>query len=610
MNKARRAGGSSRTSPMSRPGGPGGPSSPMGPSASSQSPPAPPTATEAKAGEAKPETEKPAAEKTPPVVAIDFEGIHDRIRRITIPDSFESGLLWSPDSKKLAFNATVDGKRGVYSIEFPDNLRPTSLTTSPGTSATWLSEGNQIVWLISGTPTSTSPGGRTSTYSFSAAQEVNRGERFRACFDQCWRTMRDRFYDNRLGNKNWDEIRRKYSDAAAASVDELQLATVVSLMLGELNGSHLGFTPMRSGGSDPDLELLLGDPSFDSLALWRDGEPDPEPTPPAPPRGPSSWRPTTAHLGLRFDPDHKGPGLKVRDVISGSPASKQASLVKAGELVLTIDGVTVDPAYDLTQILNGRLDRDLRLTVRDAKGTERQVTIRPVTYGSVTNTLYDEWVAATRKKVEEASQGKLGYLHIRAMSDPSFVKFDEDLYFAGAGKDGLIIDVRENGGGSIADHLLTALTQPVHAITLGRSGGPGYPQDRKIYATWNKPIIVLCNQNSFSNAEIFSHAVKTLKRGKLVGVPTAGGVISTGAARIMDMGMIRTPGRGWYLPDSGEDMELNGAVPDFVLWPEPGQMPKGEDIQLAKAIEVLAADVKAWKERPQPTLRKASERVK
>ena len=119
---------------------------------------------------------------------------------------------------------------------------------------------------------------------------------------------------------------------------------------------------------------------------------------------------------------------------------------------------------------------------------------------------------------------------------------------------------------------------------------------------------MLCNQNSFSNAEIFIHAIKTLKRGQLVGVPTAGGVISTGAAFIMDVGVIRVPFRGWFLRNSGEDMELNGAVPDHILWPQPGQMPRGEDVQLTKAIEVLQGDVRAWKQRPRPALRKATER--
>jgi tricorn protease len=194
------------------------------------------------------------------------------------------------------------------------------------------------------------------------------------------------------------------------------------------------------------------------------------------------------------------------------------------------------------------------------------------------------------------------------MDMPSFRKFEEELYDAGAGKEGLVIDVRENGGGSTADHLLTALTQPRHAVAVPRGGGPGYPQDRTVYATWDKPIVVLCNQNSFSNAEIFSHAIKTLKRGKLVGVPTAGGVISTGGTAIMDVGFLRMPFRGWFVIDSGEDMERSGAVPDMVVWPAPGDAARGKDPQIEKAVEVLADEVKAWKERPQPKLKKASER--
>src|SRR5438067_9941922 len=173
--------------------------------------------------------------------------------------------------------------------------------------------------------------------------------------------------------------------------------------------------------------------------------------------------------------------------------------------------------------------------------------------------------------VDRLSKGTLGYLHIAAMDMTSFYKFEEQLYAAGAGKDGLVIDVRENGGGSTTDHLLTALTQPVHAVTIPRGGVPGYPQDRKVYTSWSKPIVVLCNQNSFSNAEIFSHAIKTLNRGRLVGVPTAGGVISTGAAIIMDAGPLRLPFRGCHLVGDGQAMELNGAVPQHVLWPQPGQ---------------------------------------
>src|SRR5947209_6620620 len=255
------------------------------------------------------------------------------------------------------------------------------------------------------------------------------------------------------------------------------------------------------------------------------------------------------------------------------------------------------------------MDRDVILTVKDAAGKERDVTGRPISFVLARSLLYEKWLKDNRKRVEEASKGKLGYLHISAMDMRSFNRFEEELYNAGAGKDGLVIDVRENGGGSTTDHLLTALTQPVHALTIPRGGAPGYPQDRKVYATWTKPIVVLCNQNSFSNAEIFSHAIKTLKRGQLVGVPTAGGVISTGGTAIMDVGFLRMPFRGWFLVNDGADMELNGAVPHHVVWPQPGQLPRGQDAQMEKAVAVLLQDVKAWKDRPQPKLKKASERV-
>jgi tricorn protease len=538
--------------------------------------------------EAKP-AEEPKKPATP--VVIDFEDIHERIRHVSIPNSTEGRPFWSPDSKKLAFSATVEGKAGIYSVEIPDDLKPKLITATLGSQARWLEAGNQIVWLAGGVPASLVPGGKETPYRFRALQEVNWPEKYRAAFDLAWRTMRDNWYDDRLGNRNWDAIRRKYVDMAATSPDNEAFATVVQLMLGELNGSHLGF--------------FAGTPSTDPAT------PPTPPVTPVAPGGPAAggkWSIATAHLGLRFEPGYRGPGLKVKDVIPDGPTDRKISKVAPGEIVVSIDGTTVDPSMDLTKILNGPLQRDIRLSVRGLDGKDRDVILRPIAYTALTNLLYEKWVKDNRRRVDELSKGTLGYLHIRGMNFPSFYRFEEELYSAGAGKQGLVIDVRENGGGSTTDHLLTVLTQPTHAIAVPRGGGPGYPQDRKVYATWSKPIVVLCNQNSFSNAEIFSHAIKTLKRGKLVGVPTAGGVISTGGTSIMDVGFLRLPTRGWFLINDGEDMELNGAVPDVIVWPHPADFSKGVDVQLARAVEILNADVEAERQRPRPKLRKATER--
>ena len=345
-------------------------------------------------------------------------------------------------------------------------------------------------------------------------------------------------------------------------------------MLGELNGSHLGFTMGPAIGAA-------------------------KPTEP---------RDTTAHLGVRFDLSFAGPGLKIRDVLPGGPAEKKRSRLDAGDVVIKIDGVPVDRDTDLTDVLNGPADSEISLSVKGDDGPPRDVTLRPISYVAAQTLLYEHWLNQNRKLVTDASKGQFGYLHISAMAMPNFRKFEEELVSQGAGRDGLVIDVRENPGGSIADHLLTALAQPVHAITVPRGGGPGYPMDRKIYVSWHKPIIVLCNQNSGSNAEIFSHAIKTLKRGQLVGVQTAGAVVSTGAVPVMDVGLLRLPTRGWFTLNDGEDMEKNGAMPHWVIWPQPGTLPQGGDAQLSRAIELLRADVAEWKARLQPKLKLSTDR--
>jgi len=525
--------------------------------------------------EGKDKEEKKDKKKEVPKVVIDFERIHERVRQIEIAGSTERGLFWSPDSKKLGFSAKIDGKEGTYTVEIPDDLKPKLLTEKVGRHPRWLEEGKQIVWLSGGKPASVSEKGEVTTYDFGAKQEVDREAHYRAAFDLAWRHMRDSYYDERLGNRNWDAIRRKYADMAAKAVDAESFGIVVNLMLGELNGSHLGFYS-RGRSSGPER---------------------------------SDWIVSTAHLGVRFDADYKGPGLKVRDILPKGPADHEKSRIEPGEVIRSIDGLNVDPEMDLTKVLNGPLDRDIHLSVENAEEERREVMLRPISYSAVQGLLYEKWIRDNRAKVDEASDGTLGYVHIQGMNWPSFQKLERELYAEGAGKKGLIIDVRNNGGGFTTDHLLTMLCQPSHAITVPRGGVSGYPEDRRVYATWSKPIVVLCNQNSFSNAEIFSHAIKTLKRGKVVGVPTAGGVISTGGTQVMDVGYLRLPFRGWYVLGTGEDMELNGAVPHHVVWNKPGEVPKGKDAQLDKAVKVLLKDVEKWESRPKPQLRKATERT-
>lgn len=519
-------------------------------------------------------------------IQIDFDGLDDRLRRISIGDSYETNLIWSPDSKKLAFQASIDGDRGLYTVEFPDELSPKKLTDSSIQRTTWSEKAGGLLGLVSGKPTKITDAGKSTSYAFNARQTYSRAARNQAAFEEAWRIMRDRWYDPKTGGRNWNAVRRKFADAARDAVDTQSFGEIVQLMLGELNGSHNGFYPTRD-----------------------------EPTPPR-----AAFTDTTAHLGVRFDSEFPGPGLRVQDVLPGGPADRQDSRLNVGDVITMIDGIAIDPEMDLTMVLNGPLDRDVVLTVAPKDKPEgddeesndsetHRVTMRPTTFGAARGQLYEKWLQDNRDSVDELSDGKLGYLHIRSMNMPSFYDFEEQLYRVGYGRDGLVIDVRDNGGGSTTDLLLTALTQPKHAITVPRGGGPGYPQSRMVYAVWQKPIIVLCNQNSFSNAEIFSHAIRNLGRGKLVGVQTAGGVISTGSVRIMDVGTMRMPFRGWFTSVDGKDMELNGALPHYVIWPGPGEIPAGKDRQLEKAVAVLLKECRREaKKNPEPELQYQTER--
>ncbi|MDA8975259.1 S41 family peptidase [Akkermansiaceae bacterium] len=497
-------------------------------------------------GEVKEES-KDEKEEEPPT--IDFTDIHRRIQRIPLSGLSPSHLHWMPDSKYLTFQTNGS----IYRVQAKAGSKPSSFFKGTGTIVRF--KDTDKVYAVSGGRPSYLNRGKLIKYSFSIPFSRNRESYQRIGFRIAWRTIRDQWYDPALNHRDWDQVREKYELLSAQAPTKLAYGRVLNMMLGELNGSHLGYYPTN----------WPGEWSFDE-----------------------SWRSSTAHLGVRLDSANR-----VTFVHPKGPADRPQSQIKIGEQILKIDGKLLRLDTPLTQLLNGRMDRDITLTISSEKGDKKEeceVIIRPISYGQARLLAQNARLDERLKKVGEASDGKLGYLHVARMAWDEFEKFEHHIYERGSGKDGLIIDVRDNGGGFTADHLLTVLTQPLHAYTIPRNGEAGYPQDRHVYASWNKPIVVLCNQNSFSNAEIFSHAVKNLKRGKLVGIPTAGGVISTGSTNILGLGRMRLPFRGWFLPN-GEDMEVHGAEPHFIVDLQPDDLPKGNDHQLTKAIEVLKQEV-------------------
>jgi len=501
--------------------------------------------------EEKSEKDSPDEKKNP----YDFDNVQKRIERIRMRYGNPSSILWSQDSKSIIFSTS--SSKSTYVVEAKEGANAKEWLKAKVSSIRMADDG-KLYCISEGAPAFVKSS-RVTKYPFNIYATQTRIDYQRTVFRHIWRTMRDGFYDEHLNGKNWPGMLTKYEHAAATAPSMKAFDRVIAMLLGELNASHTGF---RSQPWQPQWVKKV------------------------------AYRKEVAHLGALFDQDHKGKGWKVKEILPAGPADQARSKLEVGDVILEINGVEVTPQTPQTEVLLGRITDEINLKAKGANNETKTVNILPISFTQARSLYEESEIEKTSQHIEKISSGRLGYIHIARMMWDEFEQFERHLYENGAGKDGIVIDVRNNGGGFTTDHLLTVLTQPRHAYTIPRNGGPGYPQDRFVYATWDKPIVVLCNQNSFSNAEIFSHAIKSLKRGKLVGVPTAGGVISAGQVNILGAGNLRYPFRGWFIIGSGQDMELNGAQPDHILWPLPGELPNGIDRQADKAVETLLEEIK------------------
>lgn len=512
-----------------------------------------------------PPARKPPAKrpKQPKRLHIDFNGLSERSIRLNTRGIEPERVIWSHDSKALLFQSKNSSNDTLYRIEARPSAKMESFAKHRGLPIRVNPDGS-LMWIVDRSPAVLKKG-KLTRYEIAASTVRDRSAHQRLCFRLIWRTLRDRFYDPSMNGVDWDAMLEKYVETAATAPNSRMFDRCVGMLLGELNASHLTFLSK----------------------LW-----------PTPWESQGAEFQTTRHLGIRFGRNGSHDPLFVRNVIADSPAATTTPPIQPGDTIISINGRSVDGATPIHRFMNGRMDRQIELIVEDAHGKQHRHQIEPISYEKATELAETQVVSDNRKRVEKLSKGKLGYVHIARMFWDEFEEFERHIYAAGHGKDGLIIDIRDNGGGFITDHLLTVLCQPRHAVTIPRNGSPGYPQDRKVYASWHKPLVIVCNQNSYSNAEIFAHAIKTLKRGKLVGVPTAGGVISAARDRILDVGTLRVPFRGWFLPDTGEDMEMNGAIPDVIIWPEPAELVAGQDPQLKTAVTTLLEELASTTQKP------------
>lgn len=395
----------------------------------------------------------------------------------------------------------------------------------------------------------------------SARLNVNYHEESNQIFEEAWKAINDGFYDPNFHGQDWNVLKEIYKPLAMRASTRIDFQNMFNWMLGQVNASHMGF---RSREFREDLQ-----------------------------------RQRTGLLGLEFLPNTNG-SLRVETVVGNMPSDRISSKIQVGDVITAVNGTKLTKNLNVYSVLEGTANEKIYLDLKRGNNSI-EVVIRPKISNRLEN--YTAWVKARKQLTEKYSNGQLGYIHIQGMNWTSFERFERELTAAGLGKKGLVIDVRFNGGGWTTDYLMAVLNVKQHAYTIPRGASNNlnighdkfknhYPfSERLPLASWTKPSIALCNHTSYSNAEIFSHAYKALGLGTLVGEPTFGAVISTGSARLIDGSSVRMPFRGWFVKETGDNMDFVPAVPDIFVLNNPDDKAKNKDTQLKRAVDELLKQI-------------------
>ena len=537
-------------------------------------------------GDGAPPVRRPAARTPPREIKIDWDGLKRRTRQITRMPFPILNYTMTPDSRTLVFVTTEPAGPAtipvIYSIQ-DDGRRLTRITAGQppnegaeggpqggggfggGVSDLNISRDGRTLFFrerdaIYSVPLATPPAagaaaaagaGREAAgrrrINFNVRVRIDHEAEWAEMFDDGWRTMKYRFYDPNMHGMDWDAARAKYRPLVDYVGDRQELLNIINEMIGELNASHTGAAP--------------------------------------PPRGPGGGGVSTSHLGVELEPDAAAGRYRVAYIYEDGPADKDWVRVKVGDYLLAIEGKPVKAGDEYWQLLNTRLNRKVNVTFnsKPAEDGAWNTRIEAISSGAYSQLRYERWVKERRKKVDELSGGRIGYLHIQAMNPPSLRRFEKELREY-RNKEAMIIDQRWNGGGNIEQELLAILVQRQYQIWQPR----GTEATGRPFAGFFGPKVVLQNWRSASNAEMFPAGFRALGLGKVVGTPTMGAVIGTGSYSLIDGSTVRTPGVGVFLADAKHtNMENYGVQPDMLVDNKPEDVLAGRDRQLEAAIEEL-----------------------
>ncbi len=504
---------------------------------------------EEKDGEEEKEEEEEKKEKDKEKIKpinIDLEGIEDRKVRLTRHSSRLNDAIISKDGEHLYYLARFEKGYDLWQTEL--RTKSTKMLAKLGAdNAGYLNidkKGKHLfLWASGKVHKIELSSGKKEVVSIDGEMILNEFDERAYLFDHIWRQVDKKFYKKDLHGVSWDYYKEAYSRFLPHINNNYDFMEMLSEMLGELNASHTGarYRPSNETGDQ------------------------------------------TASLGLFFDNQHQGKGLKVKEVISKGPLDKSDSKVDKGTLIEKIDGVDITAQTNHFKLLNRKAGKKVLLSLFDPESGERwEETLEPISGGQENQLLYDRWVDNCRKMVDELSGGKIGYVHVRGMNDASYRVVIEEVLGKNANKEALVVDTRFNGGGWLHDNLVTFLNGKKYITFMPRGQNLGGEPDSK----WKKPSIVVMSESNYSDAHMFPFAYKELGIGKLVGMPVPGTGTAVWWERLQNGMVFGIPQVG-MVGNDGKYLENTQLEPDVKVPNEPGKVRQGIDQQLEAAVKEL-----------------------
>jgi tricorn protease len=508
--------------------------------------------------------EKPADDKTktkpeekkPDALVIDLNGLEDRKAKLTIHSSLLGDAIVSEDGEKLYYLARIEKGVDLWTTNL--RTRETKILTKLGDNAASLSlskDGKKLFALVDGKPNKIdAESGKKDAITINGEMMLYKKQELSYIYDHAWRQVQKKFYVTDLHGVDWVYYKKEYAKFLPHISNNWEFSEMLSELLGELNASHTGCR------YSPDV---------------KNGD-------------------ATASLGLILDQSYTGNGIRVAEVMKKGPFDKAESKVRKGHIVEKIDAIAIPPETDIYQLLNRKAGKNTLVSLLDPKTNQRwEEVIKPISLGEENELLYRRWVENRASQVDSLSKGKVGYIHVRGMNDPSYrVLFEEALGKYG-NRESLIVDTRSNGGGWLHDDLVTFLGGQKYLDMIPRGQYIGFEPQRK----WTKPSAVLIGESNYSDAHMFPFAYNTKSLGITVGMPVPGTGTAVWWEQQIDPTLVfGIPQVGMVGPD-GKYLENTQLEPDIKVKNTYETLVKGRDEQLEKAVEVL---VRKLSEKPAP----------